>query len=58
MLIAQDQPRVEQWQRLEDGSWRQNVLIGLEATLTLESTPVTVALADLYDRISFPPSAP
>ena len=53
VLIAQDRPRVEQWLRMEGGSWRQTVLIGLDAKLALETVDVTVSLADLYDRISF-----
>lgn len=53
VLIAQDEPRVEHWQRLDDNSWRQTVLFGLEAALKLESVPATVLLLDLYDRIEF-----
>jgi Uma2 family endonuclease len=53
VLIEQDRPRVEHWLRLEDGSWRENVLIGMDAKLAVQTASLTVSLVDLYDRIRF-----
>ncbi len=54
VLIAQDTPRVEHFARLSDGSWSENVLVGLGVELSLETVAVNVALRDLYDRVTFP----
>lgn len=53
VLIAQDAARVEHYARSEDG-WNLNVLLGLAASFKLSGVSVTVALVDLYDRITFP----
>ncbi len=53
VLVAQDRPVIEHWVRMDDGSWRQNVLMGRAAVLTLEAVPVAVPFAELYDRIEF-----
>jgi len=53
VLIAQDSPVVEHWLRQDDESWRQIVVSGTDAALTLEAVSVTVPLAELYDRIEF-----
>jgi Uma2 family endonuclease len=55
ILIEQDRPRVEHYVRMDGDAWKQIVLSGLDAVLTLESAPATVALVDLYDRIDFAP---
>jgi Uma2 family endonuclease len=57
VLIAQDSPRVEHYVRTKSGDWVQRVLIGLDASLTLTGATVSVSLADLYTRITFPASS-
>lgn len=54
VLIAPDQPRIEHWQRGEEGEWRQRVFHGMEAALSLETVPVVVPFVDLYYRVVFP----
>ncbi len=54
VLIAPDQPRIEHWQRGEEGEWRQGVFHGMEAALSLETVPVVVPFVDLYYRVVFP----
>ena len=56
VLIAQDAPRVEHFVRMSDGSWRVNVLVGLDASLELESAPASVPLVRIYNRIDFTPA--
>jgi Uma2 family endonuclease len=54
VLVAQDMPRVEQYLRLDDASWRFDIVQGAEATFTLPSIRCTVPLVEVYDRIVFP----
>lgn len=54
VLISQDSPRVEIWQRLDDASWRQQVVVGRDRSFSLSAAPVTLSLANLYDRVDFP----
>jgi len=58
VLIEQDAVRVEHFVRRPDGAWNQTVLVGFEASLTLESAPATVPLFDIYNRINFPSTFP
>lgn len=58
VLVAQEEPRVECFTRQSDGSWRYERAIGLDASLTLTAIGCTLRLADLYTRLTFPPSAP
>jgi Uma2 family endonuclease len=58
VLVAQEQPRVETFRRGEDGAWRFDVAVGLHATVRLGSIGVEIRLAEIYDRITFPPPEP
>ncbi|MBZ0286639.1 MAG: Uma2 family endonuclease [Anaerolineae bacterium] len=53
VLIAQDAPRMEQFVRQEDGRWLLSDAVGLEAQVTLPSIGCTLALADVYDKVTF-----
>lgn len=53
LLVAQDAPRVEQYVRDEDGSWKYKSASGLESTLTLPSIRCTLNLAAVYDKVDF-----
>ncbi len=55
VLISQDTPRVERFSLKEDGEWTINTAIGLDATIELPSIGVTLALADVYERVTFEP---
>jgi Uma2 family endonuclease len=54
ILIAQDSPRLERFTRQSDGTWRFDVVQGLENALVLESIGVTLPLAEVYRRVPFP----
>lgn len=54
LLVAQDAPRIECYTRQENG-WLYTVTEGLEATLPLDTISVTLRLADVYARVTFPP---
>lgn len=55
LLVAQHVPKIEHYTRQGDGSWRYRVYRGLEASLTIESIECSLSLADVYERIEFPP---
>lgn len=54
VLIAQDRAQVEVYRRQENG-WFYTSTQGLEASVTFEALDVTLRLADLYARVTFPP---
>jgi Uma2 family endonuclease len=53
VLVAQDKPCVEHWQRRAEGTWHADLLEGLAATLALASIDCRVAFADIYERVVF-----
>ncbi|MDT7780279.1 MAG: hypothetical protein QOC99_2791 [Acidobacteriota bacterium] len=52
VLVSQDQPRLEHFSRQPDGIWTRAELSGT-AALVLDSINCRIALADVYERISF-----
>lgn len=54
VLIAQDIARIDCFVRLDDGRWELVDVRGLDATLTLTSVNATLALADVYEQVTFP----
>ena len=57
LLIAQDRPHVEQYTRQPDGRWLLAEADDLGAVLRLPSIQCDLALADVYEGVSFEPSA-
>ena len=57
VLIAQDRPHVEVFFRDEtrESRWSLDEATGLEETIDVPGIGVTLQLADLYDRVEFPP---
>ncbi len=53
VLIAQDHPRIERYLRQDDGTWILTNATGLGASLQLASVDATLALADVYEKMSF-----
>ena len=53
VLIAQDEPRIEQFHRQEGGAWQYKVARGLEAELTLPAIGCQLRLADVYANVAF-----
>lgn len=51
VLIAQDKPQVEVFQRQDTGEWLLSVIKGLEASVTLTAIGCEFALADVYERV-------
>lgn len=53
MLVSQDRPQIEQFQRQADGSWSCQRQTGLDTSLAIPSIQVSLQLADVYDRVVF-----
>ncbi len=52
LLVAQEEYRVEQYVRQADGRWLLSDVSSLDSVVELNSIGCTLALHDLYDRIS------
>jgi Uma2 family endonuclease len=53
VLVSQDQPAVQQYERLPDGSWRYLSTSGLDASVNLASVRVSFSLTDIYEEVAF-----
>lgn len=53
VLISQDAPHVEHFQKQADGNWLKLEVSGLESILTLDSIACEIPLAELYYLIDF-----
>jgi len=51
LLVAQDEPRVEQFTLQTDGRWIFTATAGLEGTVTLSSISCVLAMAEIYDKV-------
>jgi Uma2 family endonuclease len=58
LLVAQDMPLIDHYHRVEANRWELIAVEGLEASLYLDSLNCSLPLADVYDRIVFPPEEP
>jgi Uma2 family endonuclease len=55
VLVSQTAPHIDHFGRLPDGPWIYTPALGLESSVRLDSVGATLQLADVYDRIVFPP---
>lgn len=56
LLVSQNQAFVEHFLRRDDNEWVYRSYWGLEQEVPISSIACTLPLADVYDRISFPPA--
>lgn len=56
LLVSQLSPTIEHYTRQADGSWNYRVYTGLRASFAIKSIKCQVALAEVYERVNFPPS--
>ena len=54
LLVAQNQPCIEHFQRQADGSWRYSTAQGLEAEINIPNIGCVLRLAEVYERVMFP----
>ena len=55
VLVAQGEPRVDLFER-EGEVWRISAASGLDADLRIEALGITLALAEIYLNVDFPPA--
>lgn len=53
ILVWQTAPRVEVYRRQPGGGWLLTEFIGLDAVCKFESVNTGIALAEIYDKITF-----
>lgn len=53
ILIAQDSPRIERFLRQDDDTWLLTNVTGLESSLPLASVDAALALAEVYQKVTF-----
>lgn len=53
VLISQNRPAVQQFNRRADGKWLHNATIGLNSKVYFESVHVELSLEDIYDLVEF-----
>ena len=53
ILVTQTEPRVELFERGEDGHWDYTMITGIDNEIAIRSLNVTVALAEIYDQVDF-----
>lgn len=58
VLVAQDEMRVEHYVRQTDNTWRLQEFTAGEQAVPLASLGCELPLADIYDRVVFPPPGP
>jgi Uma2 family endonuclease len=55
ILVCQDRPQIEHFVRQPDGSRSYDLYTGLDCSCRIASIGCTLKLADVYDRVTFPP---
>lgn len=55
ILVYQTEPKVIHYVRQADGAWTYRLLVGLEASLRLESIPAELSFAAIYRNVEFGP---
>ena len=55
VLVEQTMPYIDHYARQENGTWLFESVEGLEGSLYLSAINCRLQLADIYDRIEFPP---
>ncbi|MDG4551781.1 MAG: Uma2 family endonuclease [Candidatus Contendobacter sp.] len=53
LLVAQDQPRIEHYQRQPDGRWLYSATDGLDAQVEISTIGCMLQLAEVYERVVF-----
>jgi hypothetical protein len=52
-MIAQDEPRMDHYERRSDNEWRVSIIVGMGANVHLDSIDCTLPLSEVYDKVEF-----
>jgi Uma2 family endonuclease len=55
LLVSQEEARITQYVRQDDGTWRYKLLVGPAETLAIESLHVRLPFAAIYRNVEFGP---
>jgi Uma2 family endonuclease len=55
LLVSQDQPQIDHFTRQADGKWTYEYTTGLSERVYVASIQCTLPLAEVYERVVFPP---
>jgi Uma2 family endonuclease len=55
LLVEPNAPEIVVWRRSADGTWQRRLVNGLDRTIDLTELGMSLALADVYDGVAFPP---
>lgn len=55
VLVSQDRSSISHFERQEDGHWLLASITQMEQSLALPTVNVSLPLAEIYDKIEFPP---
>lgn len=53
LLISQKRPHVIQYLRQADSKWLRSDIVGLNATVVLDTLNLTIPLSEIYQRVTF-----
>ena len=53
ILITQNEPRIEHFAKLKDGSWNLRSTTGLNNKIRIASVDCTISLTEIYERVKF-----
>lgn len=53
LLVAQDQAKVERYQRHESDQWLYQLVTGLDGEVSIPTLELTLSLAQIYRRVTF-----
>lgn len=53
LLVSQTEPRVELFERGENGHWDYTMVVGLDSMVTVPSLGAALALSEIYDQVDF-----
>ncbi len=53
LLVSQTEPRVELFERGENGHWDYTMVAGLDSMIAVPSLGITLALSEIYDQVDF-----
>ena len=53
VLVSQNKPQIEHFQRKNDGDWSYHLFSGLDQSVTISSIGCTLESAEVYHRVDF-----
>lgn len=55
VIVYQTEPKIIHFLRQSDGTWKYRLIVGLDASLQIESIHSEISFAEIYSRVEFGP---